>query len=336
MPSVLFTTSVVEEATAILNKYFGAGIAALCGEDVAGTDAWRLAVDLGIADPSKPPDLDLMHSFGVFLAHIDHADGSSRGHGQYGTTTAEFLAAIAKHPVPRLSSEFHAGEHARQQAAVHLRGLGNKLGATLGSKLIEADQELAAFMRQQVNDALAAKYGDADAQARLRERAKQQGKDDGFYDNAFRATISRVRSDMGHLTGDWSRDWDRIAQTETQNAINTGLVDGWQEREKDDAIADKRPPQRLLAYKVPRPGACKHCERLHMDGGYPRIFWLDEIVGNGNNVGRRADDWKVVMGATHPFCACPLFRLPKFIQPPQSWSSGQPMPDIVDTDGRLK
>ena len=335
MPSVFITPSVVKEATEILDKYFGAGIAALCGEDVAGTDAWKLALGLGIADPTKPPDLDLMHTFGVFLTHVEHAGGDERGHGQYGTTIPEFMEAIEKNPVPRLSSEFHAGEHARRHAATHLRGLGNKVGARLGSKLIEADQELAAFMRQQVNDALGAKYGDADAQARLRARAGEQGKPEDFYDDAFRGTIKRVRSDMGHLTNDWSRDWDRIAQTETQNAINTGLVDGWQEREKKQAAADKRPPQRLLAYKVPRPGACKHCIRLHMSGGYPRIFHLDEIVGNGNNIGRKADDWQVVMGATHPFCACPLFRLPKVIIPPQSWSSGQPLPDIVDTDGRL-
>lgn len=336
MPATLITPSVVDEAMEILAKHFGAGIAAFCGEDVAGTEAWKMAIGLGLVDPTQPPELDVMHNFGVFLAHIDHADGSSRGHGQYGTTTDEFLAAIEEHPVPRLSSEFHGGEHAKLHAATHLRGLGNKFGAALGSKLIEADKALAAEMRGYVNDAVAAHHGDADAQRRMNERGDAQGKPDGFYDGAFRATITRVRSDMGHLTNDWSRDWDRIAQTEVQNTINTGLVDGWQEREKDAATADKRPPKRLLAYKVPRPGACKHCIRLHMSGGYPRVYWLDDIVANGTNIGRRAPDWLIVTGATHPFCACPLFRLPKFIIPPESWSSGQSMPDIVDSDGRLK
>ncbi len=336
MPSVLITPSVVDEAMQILAQHFGAAIAAMSGEDVADTEAWKLALGLGLVDPTKPPPLDTMYTFGVFLTHVEHADGSSRGHGNYGTTTAEFLAAIKEQPIPRLSSEYSGAEHAKLHAAQHLRGLGNKIGARLGTKLIEADQDLAQFMRQQVNDATAARYGDADAQARMRQRAKDQGKADDFYDGAYRATIQRLRSDMGHLTNDFARDWDRIAQTEAQNHVNVGLVDGWRQKEQDDATRDERPPLRLLAYKVPRPGACKHCLRLHMDGGYPRVFYLDDIVANGSNVGRKAADWRVIQGATHPYCACPLFRLPKFIQPPPAWRSGSALPDIVDADGRLK
>ena len=332
----LITAAIVKQALAILDNHFGAAVGVICGEDLTTTEGWQTALNIGLVKKGDKPPIGIMHNFGVFLAHVEHADGSSRGHGNYGTTTEEFLEAIEAQPVPRLESEYNSSLHAAAHAAVHLRGLGNKYGATIGSKLIEADRKLAAFMRQQVNDAAAARYGDAEAAERLRQRAIEQGKDEGFYDGAYRNTIKRFRSDMAHLTDDHCRDWDRIAQTEAQNAVNTGISDGWQQQEAKQAKADERPPKRLLAYKVPRPGACKHCDRLHMRGGSPRVYFLNEIEGNGSNIGRKAAEWRIVVGATHPYCACPLFRLPKVIQPPKGWSSGEPMPDIITPDGRLK
>ena len=297
----LVTPDVAREAQRILARHVAAATAVIYGSDYSTTDAWKLALGLGLIDPTKPaPEVTQnLYQFGVFLAHAEDAAGHET---RYGTTAADFLDAIARDPIPLSDDERAAAEHAKLRAAEHLRGLGNKMGATLGSILIEADDDLARKMRSIVNDAMASHFGDDDAAKRMRERAKELGRDEGFFDGAFRSTLKRVESDLGHATGDWSRDWARIVQTEAERAIQTGLKDAWVTREAEQAEAEERPPRSLLAYKIPRPDACKHCVQLHLEGGTPRLFLLDELVENGDNVGRRAADWRPGVGPVHPYC----------------------------------
>jgi hypothetical protein len=330
---VLLTPDVASEVQRILRAHVDAAVAVIYGQDYSTTEAWKLALGLGLVDPDKPQEMTQeMYAFGVFLAHAQDAAGHE---SRYGTTAEEFLDAIRRDPIPLSDEERASAEHAKLRAAENLRGLGNKLGATIGSKLIEADAELAAEMRSTVNDVLASHYGDEEATQRMRERAKELGKDEGFFDGAFRSTLKRVESDLGHATGDWSRDWTRVVQTEAERAAQEGLKERWVTTEEETAEKEGRPPDRIVAYKIPRPDACKHCVRLHLDGGFPRLFYLDELVGNGSNVGRSANDWRAIVGPTHPYCACQLVKLPKYIQLPPGWSSGHAAPSVVDADGRI-
>lgn len=334
MKGKLLTPDVVKEAQAILRRYTDAAIAVIYGQDYSTTEAWKLAIGLGVIDPTKPSAEinQQLYTFGVFLAHAQDASGHKT---RYGTTAEEFLAAIADDPIPLTDQERASAEHAKLRAAEHLRGLGNKVGATLGSVLIEADAELARQMRAITNDVLGAHFGDEESAERLRQRAKELGKDEGFFDGAFRSTIGRVASDLGHATGDWSRDWTRIVQTEAERATQEGLADAWVTREEEEATAAGRPPNRIVACKIPRPDACKHCVALHLEDGHPRLFYLDELTANGDNVGRKAADWRPGVGPVHPYCACQLVRFPAYIQLPKDWTSGRSAPSVVDRDGRL-
>lgn len=334
MKGVLLTPDVAREAQRILARHIDAAVAVIYGQDYSTTDAWKLALGLGLIDPTKPaPEVTQnLYQFGVFLAHAQDA-GSHES--RYGTTAAEFLEAIERDPIPLSEPERAAAAHATLRAAEHLRGLGNSFGATLGSTLIEADAGLARQMRGIVNDVLGSHFGDEEATKRMRERARDLGHDEGFFDGAFRSTLGRVKSDLGHATGDWSRDWTRVVQTEAERAMQEGLTETWVAREAEQAEQEDRPVHRLVAYKIPRPDACKHCVQLHLEGGVPRLFYLDELVENGDNVGRRAADWQACIGPVHPYCACQLIRLPKYIQLPKSWGSGHAAPTVVDGDGRL-
>lgn len=334
MKGTLLTPDVAQEVQRILQRHVDAAIAVIYGQDYASTDAWKLAVGLGMVDPTKPHDevTRQLYTFGVFLAHAQDAAGHE---SRYGTTAEDFLHAIEKDPIPLTRDEQASAEHAKLRAAQHLRGLGNRIGATIGSTLIEADAELAAQMRAVTNDVLASHYGDEEATKRMRERAKAQGKDEGFYDGAFRSTLKRVASDLGHATDDWARDWTRIVQTEAERASQEGMKERWVTEEEEESKKTGQPPSRIVAYKIPRPDACKHCVRLHLEAGYPRLYYLDEMVANGDNVGRSGANMRVVVGPTHPYCACQLVKLPKYIQLPKGWSSGKSAPSVVDADGRL-
>lgn len=71
----------------------------------------------------------------------------------------------------------------------------------------------------------------------------------------------------------------------------------------------------LLVYKVTqrveRDGRgrlmapCTHCYRIwHYDEETPRLYPLDAVLDNGENVGRKGPDWVATVGPTHPNDVC--------------------------------
>jgi hypothetical protein len=112
-------------------------------------------------------------------------------------------------------------------------------------------------------------------------------------------TSKSVMSKIGRATGDWQRDLGRIAQTELQNAFEYGRY-----MEIIDAFGDN-----ILMYKQVFPGACNHCVRLYLTAGAgsePRLFTPQELIENGENIGKKPNEWKAVVGTVHPYCRCLL------------------------------
>ena len=119
--------------------------------------------------------------------------------------------------------------------------------------------------------------------------------------------LRRSMKDMAlaiqHQTGDWTRDMDRVVETEMHNTFDNGRASYLQGKYGGD----------VLVYKDVYDNACKHCIRLYTTNGIgskPRVFKLSTLISNGTNVGRKADDWKPVIGATHPYCRCTLNKVP--------------------------
>jgi len=331
--AVLFTPAVLEQAAEIMRKHHRAIAAAIYGKDSVLEEDWDLAVKLGLVDPSADAETinEQLYTFGMVLAHTDHAARQSR----YGWTASQWLEEIARNPVPMTSTEERSAKYAKAKAARFVVGLGNRVNAKLGTVMIEADAKLDRELRTTIRDVIAARYGDDAAAKRMKKRGVDLDLGDEFFEQSFRTTINRVRSDLGHATKDWARDLHRIAQTEAVEAFHRGQVDEWTEEEREQAISSERAPKQIYAYRVPQPNACRYCRQLYTEGGYPKIFTLSDLQGNGNNYGKKRAAWRPIVGATHPWCACDLLRLPKYVELPASWRSGQPAPSVIGSDGML-
>jgi len=132
-----------------------------------------------------------------------------------------------------------------------------------------------------------------------------------------RQTIQQLKSDLGHAMGNWTRDWDRIALTETNNAIQEGLA----------STIEKRHGTEARVSKIPAPSACPECVAAYLDAdGNPKVFKLSELRANGTNFGRK--DKRAVVEGVHPRCACVL----QFLPPGTQWVGGELVPGRPDEE----
>lgn len=116
-------------------------------------------------------------------------------------------------------------------------------------------------------------------------------------------SLREISNTISRKVGDWSRDFDRIIQYASHTATEHGKA----------AVLEDTWGVDVLVYKKVFEKACKHCVRLYLTAGpgsVPKIFKLNELRANGTNIGRKVDDWKPVLDATHPYCRCSLHRLP--------------------------
>ena len=120
---------------------------------------------------------------------------------------------------------------------------------------------------------------------------------------AERKSVGAVVSDIGHRTGDWAKDLNRIVDTEMNNIFQQGRAVEMIERAKG-----KDP----LVYKDVFEGACRHCIAFYLTAGLgsePRVFHLSDLLANGSNIGRKVVDWKATVNGVHPHCRCLLRQL---------------------------
>lgn len=126
----------------------------------------------------------------------------------------------------------------------------------------------------------------------------------------FRKSAAQLASDLGHATEDWERDWLRISYYILQNAYNYGRARAIFRDHGDDAE---------VYFDVLR-GACKHCRELYLtdpddEDSQPIIFKLSDVIANGNNIGRKANDLLPTIAPVHPYCRCTL----RYKDPNMDW-----------------
>ena len=110
---------------------------------------------------------------------------------------------------------------------------------------------------------------------------------------------SEIARDLGRLTGDWNRNFNRIVDFVSHTAYDEGRAISIMRKHGEDA----------LVWKKVFNSACKHCISLYLTKGFgsrPIIFRLQTLRENGNNIGRKVDEWLPVVGPTHPHCRCVL------------------------------
>lgn len=279
-PRPLFTTAQLHELAQIIRDHHTAIAIGFFGESSVPPEEVQRLVEQRILPKSALGILDDAFAYGQLLAEV--STQVANGVAKIPTMTLKGIKKrLALRPLPMTSDEEFAREWARRSAATHVRGLGNRVAHDFETTAIEADRALRHRM-----------------QSAIRETLDQNV--------ARRETWRKMKSDLGHKTKDWSRDFGRIAATEKTRAMQEGQVQGLIKREGD--------PKSTLVAKVPTPAACDHCVRLHLTAGKgsrPRVFRLADLQSNGTNVGRKAREWRAVVGPTHPWCECALVHVPE-------------------------
>lgn len=118
-------------------------------------------------------------------------------------------------------------------------------------------------------------------------------------------TVRMIANEIGHKTGDWSRDFDRIIAYNSTLAFENG---------KATMIKKNAGDEDPIVYKTVFEGACSHCVRLYLTNGWgsqPRLFRLSHLQANGTNIGRKTAEWLATLGPVHPYCRCALHYLPQ-------------------------
>lgn len=275
-PRPMFTPAQVQEIAALIRMYHTSFVLSIAPDAITKHQVEEL-VRRGILPPKAVSLIEDSYLYGQFVSTVRAMDDKV---ALKKLDYDNFKKRVAARPIALTPHEKAAVSWAKQSAAMHVTGLGNKIADDFSTIAIESDRK-------------------------LRKR----------YENIIETTVSegierrdawrRIASDLGHETDDWARDFGRIAATEQQRAMQEGFAQGLKKREGD--------PKNVMVAKIPNGDACKHCIRLHLTGGQgsaPRVFPLSELESNGSNVGRKAAEWKAVVGTTHPWCACELIHVP--------------------------
>jgi hypothetical protein len=182
----------------------------------------------------------------------------------------EGLKGLAK-DIPLSPVERGMIDHLQSRTAVYAKGLGNKVEADTLSIVHDAAQK--ASMKKIIEETLV----EATMNREMRNRAV---------------------SDLRQKTKDWARDWHRIAHTEM-----------WEARCKGATVSlGKRHGGGARVYRRPNPDACDICKAALLEGDLhtPKVFYLEELVDNGDSAGR--DRMSIIhhppVGTLHPYCQC--------------------------------
>ena len=250
-------------------------VAKWIGVDVLGLSAqtWTQLRETGMVVPAQAEDFVLQaYRFGHASAWYETSGGKVPR-----VSVAQMLASAEQAGLPPLSPVQRASvQFAREKAARYIVGLGNRVAADFTTLSIETE-------------------------ATVRAETKAKVATEVTRSIVNRETASKLASRLGDATGDWSRNLQRIAETELQSANQ----EGWA-----DYVGGAFGAGAMVA-KVPDPEACATCRRLFLGrDGRPEVFSLAALRANGTNFGVKQREWKPTVGPVHPRCHCMLIHVP--------------------------
>jgi len=211
--------------------------------------------------------------FGFMRRKLEQA-----GHDVLEMSLDEFHEIIGRDPSPLSDAELAAIRYAKKWGGQYARTVAERAAGRVIARIQQADND--SFVSTNRRELIADRTAEA-----LQERWSPD------------SLAASLRAE----TGDSVTDWERVAQTEIQNAHEQGVA--------DDIQSDYGPNARVA--KLVNPNACKYCKQLYLnEDGVPKIFTLAELRANGDNVGKRKADWVATLGIVHPFCFCELIYIP--------------------------
>lgn len=219
-----------------------------------------------LGDPETPVEATVVDLVGTAYA-FGSLSAEAPAKGPLGKTPLATLEAPLKAKLATLSPvEQAAVAAAKAHAGAFLTKLGGSVEADVMTSIAQADVQVRAEVKKGVSENL-----------------------------ARRGTLSQLATKLGQGKEGWTRDWRRVARTETQEAMSQGAA---------DAVEEAHGPEAYV-YKLCAPSACPRCVALYVGPvGEPRIFKLSQLQANGSNAGRKAADWLATVGPIHVHCAC--------------------------------
>jgi hypothetical protein len=267
---MLLTPEQILEIQKIIELHHNAFIANTIGHGAIPDEVLKDLKEKGLLKEDVLHIVKEAYLYGTALTKINDENASKMSYSQ-------FRAYMKKNPIPLSSIEKRAVVMAQVSAGQYCKGLGNTVQKDTQSLLIEADKQLRIRFEDDIKNTAAINIGK-------------------------RESIEKLKSDLGWKTADWGRDLKRIAVTEIGFARHQGQA---------DSLKQKYSGEDIFVARIPNPDACEHCVRLFLGpDGQPRIFKLSTLEANGSNVGRKARDWRPVIGPIHPNCVCPMIRIP--------------------------
>jgi len=271
------TPAQYEKIREVVRLYHEAVVDGMFGPSQLPESVIKRLEDLGVPRWGRPPLAEQAVQWGALTAALP--DPGALDEMSY----ADFLRRIKRRPQPLTKEETAARDYVARYGATYCRGLGNTVSKTTGEIIIEADQKQREWMEEAIRTEVA-------------EGIK------------WRETRGEIKTRLGRATGDWSRDLQRIANTEENNATQRG---------RGAVIEAEHGPDARVA-KIPEPGACEACRALYLDrDGRPKIFALSEIRDATNardparpGKGRRRVDYLPTLESLHPHCRCSTTYVP--------------------------
>lgn len=260
---MIFTQNQIRELLDIIARYQITFIAKNIGADYLTTAERSILKSAGIKaeDIDKSKDVvDMAFKFGI----LSDALGDSRTKELAYKDFKKFIKSGKF--VPLNQDEKAAIEFVKQQLTSDVRVLGGRINQDVSNILIN-EQRI------------------------VQEEAVKAIKN--------RDSVKKMALEIGHKTGNWGRDFDRISEFVLHKAYSEGRASGIERKDGDDA----------KVYIDVFPGACSHCVKNYLTSGMgsrPIVFKLSELRANGTNVGRKQANWKPVIPPLHPFCRCQI------------------------------
>ncbi len=268
---MLFTQQKIQEILRIIDFNHVMFIGQNLGTDILTKDDIKLLKSFGIdlKDLKTPfTSYEQNFYFGRLAAALGDKNASTLGYNDF----KQYLRRGQY--IPLNTREKASLSFAKQRSYSHLKNLSGTVAQNTSNIILNQDQSYRDFFEATVKGSV--------------ERAVVE-----------RDTINSIISEVGHATGDWSRDLGRIAATEMQNVYEEGRA---AQIERDEG-------KEALVYKEVYPQACRFCIKFYTTGGLgskPIVYKISELRANGVNVGRKQKDWLPVLYVVHPWCRCSL------------------------------
>jgi len=265
---MIFSEAQISQILRIIDFQHAYFIGSDIGLDVLSDDDLRVLKEYGVSpDQLKTDYTPFEQSF--YFGRLSAALKDQSSKVQYN----DFLQYLRRGQfIPLSQQEQNALNYVKRSSYSHIKNLGQKIRVEADRIIIEED---------------------------VKKRHQYEKLIQGSMEEAIvkRGSVKDVILAIGNKTKDWGRDLGRIAETEMQNAFETGRAEEIRKQYGDDA----------LVYKDVFPGACRHCIKLYLTNGIgsaPKIFKLSQLIANGTNIGVKTNDWKPTISALHPFCRC--------------------------------